>query len=288
MNNFHPISIFIFYASMIIPLTIVKNPAFSVCSVIGAIFMLFLIKKKNVSAKELFRYAAIFLIMSIINPLFVHRGSTPLLFLNGKAITLEAVIYGLNSSLQLVTALIWCVSFSIVMTSDRLFCLTGKLSPKITAMLTMAVRFIPELILQGKKINRYTLISPKFNKETSFLGKLKRILCVFSALITWIIENSICIADSMKARGFELGKRTSYSRYTFSMDDIILTSISLLCGLSAFFSCKKINMIFYPSIKAQHNIPITAFVLILQFCTYMLPIIFSSVIEYRRKNTKRK
>lgn len=283
MKIFHPVTILIFYAVMVLQLMLINNPLFAAVSLIGAVLLLFLTREgKRAVLREFMGYAGIFVIMSLLNPLFVHRGRTPLFFLNGRAVTLEAAMYGVNSAIILVTIVIWCRSFSLVMTSDRLFCLTGKLSPKITAMLTTAVRFISDMLAQGRKISSYSLASGNYN-DSEFFGKIKRIMSVFSALVTWTLENGIQTADSMKARGFDLGGRTSYSKYRFSGADGVVIFLSILSAATAFLLNKSINIEFYPSIVYNRNTAALFAAGAINAAAYLFPVVFTGYIAFRRR-----
>lgn len=281
MKYFHPITIFLFFLAMLIPIMLINNPVITAVSLLGAIIFYFSNEEKKISYKEVVGYVFIFLTMSILNPLFVHRGTTPLFFMNGKAITEEAILFGANSALQLVTAIIWCRHFSIVMTNEKLFCLIGKLSPKISALLMMTLRFIPDMISQGRKINTYSKISGKFNCETIF-GNSKRIMSVFSALITWSLENGIQTADSMKARGFELGGRTSYSKFSFSTEDFILISLSIISVIATFFMSYKINITFYPTFKYDSELNKTIIIGVIMAAVFIFPTAFMLIINHRK------
>lgn len=283
MKYFHPVTMFIFFAAMIVSLMLINNPVYSVILLAGAVLIFLSLKGVSGISKELLGYLSIFIVMAVLNPLFVHRGSTPLFFLNGKAITKEAVMYGINSSFQLVAAIMWCRNFSIVMTTEKLFCLLGKLSPKITAMLTLAVRFIPDLLSQAKKIKSYSLISGRYEEKT-LLGNIKRYTGIFSALITWAIESGVQTADSMKARGFELGGRTSYSSFRFSAEDFILTFMSIICCVLPFFASEKVNILFYPTLNYAVDTMYLIAITVVVTLTFMFPAAFTIFINYRRKN----
>ncbi len=283
MNSFHPITILIFFAAMITPLMLANNPYLTAVSLVGAVIVLVTVRKdRRGLVREFFGYAAIFLIMAAINPLFVHRGRTPLLFINGRAVTLEAILYGLNSALMLVTAVIWCRSFSTLMTSDRLFCITGKLSPKISAMLTTAVRFIPDMLAQGRKIAAYSKSSGRYN-DASLIGRIRRVMGNFSALVTWSIENAVHTADSMKARGFELGGRTAYSKYRFTVIDTILTLLSIFSAATALITAEKISLQFYPSMNVEfETLPLIA-ASVTTAASYLFPSVFAIAISTKRR-----
>lgn len=42
-------------------------------------------------------YVSMFLLVAVTNPLFSHNGVTPLFYLNGNPVTLEAFVYGAGS-----------------------------------------------------------------------------------------------------------------------------------------------------------------------------------------------
>ena len=72
----------------------------------------------------------LFLVSSLINPLFNQNGMTVLLFINDTPITLEALVYGIFSSLTLVSVIVWFFTFSSVMTSEKIIYIFGRISPK--------------------------------------------------------------------------------------------------------------------------------------------------------------
>lgn len=190
-------------------------------------------------------------------------------------------MYGLNSSGVLITAIMWCRSFSILMTGDRLFCLTGRLSPKLTALLMTALRFIPELIQQGRKINAYSRLNGKYGEAA--IEQLRRRMSVFSALITWSIENGIQTADSMKARGFELHGRTSYNVYRFMAEDFAVLLLSVLSFVVSLWVNGRVSVEFYPKIEfpLQYSELSAASAVTLTACLF--PVLFTLYIDSRRK-----
>lgn len=276
MNSFHPVSVFVFTALMVAEILIVSNPVFTVILLIGGISVYFITSGAKNTIKTIIFCGIMILLLTAVNPIFVHRGETPLFFLNGRAITLEALIYGFFSSIRLAAGLIWCKAFSEIMTNDKIYCLTGKISPKITAMLTTAVRFIPDMIKQGQKISRYSKVSGNYKSE------LKRLTAVFSALVTWSIENGIYTADSMKARGFELGGRTSYSRYIFGKIDGILCGLSFVSLIITIILSGRINFEFYPKIQPSRESLSLIITSVFAVGAFVFPIIFETVTGRKR------
>ena len=186
----------------------------------------------------------------ITNQLISHNGITPLFFLNGNPITLEAVMYGLNIALMLVTVLIWFKCYNEVMTSEKFIYLFGKAVPKLSLLLSMILRYIPMLKRQIKKVNNAQKAMGLYTSD-SYFDKLKKGINVFSSLVTWSLENSIETSMSMKARGYGLKGRTSYSMFSFKKRDLFLLSSVILLWvvvlLGSFFN--QLEFFFYPSIS---------------------------------------
>lgn len=286
MRNFHPVTVFVFFAAMLVPLMLTENPVYTAVMLVGAVLMLLMTRHNAAVGRELLGYAVIFLLMAALNPLFVHRGSTPLFFLNGRAVTLEAVVYGICSSLRLTAAIIWCRSFSIIMTSERIFCLMGKLSPKISAMLMMTMRFIPDLLAQARRISSYSRTSGDFPGD-SLLSRFRRLMRVFSALVTWAIESAVQTADSMKSRGFELGGRTAYSRFEYMPEDFAAMLLSASACAAAVIFSGDISMEFYPTVNIPEEHAALAAVSSVTAAAFLFPVIFTAVLTLRRSRSIR-
>lgn len=284
MKNFHPVSVAVFFAAMVIPLMLVNNPLYTAVSAAGALILLCTISGIGNTLRSLWGFPGLFIIIALLNPLFVHRGSTPLLFLNGKAITLEAILYGLNSSFGLITAVLWCRGFSLVMTSEKMFCIIGRFSPKIAAMLMMTVRFIPDMLGQAKKIRSCSRFSGEVEENSPF-GGIKLFMGEFSALVTWSIENAVQTADSMTARGFELGGRTSYSVFRFKAEDTVLCALSVISCTAALLSGGDMNVQFYPVTVFPDFGGASAAVMIICAVCCMYPAVFEHSVRLRRKYT---
>lgn len=94
-------------------------------------------------------YVPLFLMVAVTNPLFSHNGVTPLFFLNGNPVTLEAFIYGIAIAVMVIAIIMWCKCCSEVMTSDKLLYLFGRVIPKLS-LGAFYGRFALFLCLSGK------------------------------------------------------------------------------------------------------------------------------------------
>ena len=87
---------------------------------------------------------------------------------------------------------------------------------------------------------------------------------IFMAMISWSLENSIEVSLSMKARGYGVVKRTTFSLFRFRKNDVYILSAIVLLSLVSLFGIAMGETIFYyyPSISAINFSPlaVTAYI----------------------------
>ena len=179
-------------------------------------------------------FGMLFLVLALANPVISHNGVTVLFVLNHNPVTLEALLYGINSAAMIVGVLYWFRSFTRIMTSEKLLYLTGMLTPKLSLVLSMALRFVPLLRRQSEKIHDSQLALGLY-REDNMPDLIKGKMREFSILITWALENGITTADSMTARGYGIRHRSTYRRFRFQAGDILLLGVTaVLLGICAY------------------------------------------------------
>ncbi len=196
------------------------------------------------------------LLTAIINPLFSHKGATILAYFpSGNPLTLESIVYGVSASLMIGAAVILCLAFGTVVTSDKLLWVVGRVVPSAAMLITMTLRFIPRFTLQLK--TAYRARCALIGEPQVRLQKLSLAASVMSNTVSRALEGSIDSADSMKSRGWGLHPRTSFSIYRIeSRDKVALTVILILvfyfvCGIMT----GALDLRFYPTIKFTQATP---------------------------------
>ena len=248
-SDYNPISVFVFYACVIVPVMFCVNPVLMCISLAGALSFLFA-KQGQKAAKKLI-YLVFPLIGAVINPLFVHKGTTNLFILNNNPITLESVIYGLVMGLMISATILWFSSFNSIMTSDKLLYIFGTASPKIALILSMALRYIPLYGKQVKKVRQAQQVMGLY-KEDNAIDKIRAGARIFSVMVSWALENGVITADSMTARGYGVTKRTRFSIFRWFRQDCMLLAASLVLTavLVASMAISGLDYIWYPKIEA--------------------------------------
>lgn len=272
-ENLNPITVSVYFLTVMGISMFCMNPILLCFSLFGSI-LFFLFRNGRKHIKSHFGFLFLFLIMAIINPLFSHNGATVLFVINDSPITLEALLYGFVAAAMILAVLYWFRSFTQVMTSDKLLYVFGKLSPKLSLILSMGLRYVPLFNRQTKKINA-TQTALGLYKEDNIIDRVKGGTRVFSVLLTWALENGIITADSMAARGYGIGKRTHFSVFRFRIADVILLLLTLTLGIVTCVSLgtNALDITFYPKIKISALTPVSVLGLTAYGILTMLPII---------------
>lgn len=223
-----------------------SNPVISAFSLLGAIVLFIMNNGRKKLSTHIFS-AALFAVMSLVNPLVSHNGATVLFVMNNNPVTLEAFIYGICSALTVVAVLYWFNSFSQIMTSDKLLYLFGALSPKLALTLSMALRYVPLFGNQIKKVQASQKALGLY-KDDNIVDSFKGGVRIFSVMVTWALENGIVTADSMTARGYGIGKRSRFSLFRFKAEDVLIICSVLLFSALAVYGISSAEFEFYPYI----------------------------------------
>ena len=201
---------------------------------------------------------ALFLGMALVNPLVSHNGVTVLFVLNHNPVTMEAFVYGIAAGGMIVTVMTWFRAFTAVMTSDKLLYIFGSLSPKLALMLSMALRYVP---LFGRQIRVVSQSQQALGlyKEDNIVDRLRGGMRIFSVMVTWMLENGIITADSMTARGYGVGRRTRFSIFRWTRQDVLFLLMTMLLTAAMLFGMTDRTFTYYPAITAS---PVTWRVLV--------------------------
>lgn len=286
-DNYHPLVNFVYFTSILLFSMFFMHPVFQVISFIAAIsYMLILRGGKDTLIFNFKFVIPVLILMSAINPLINHAGVTILFYLeSGNPVTKESIIYGIAAALMLVTVIIWFTSYNSVMTSDKVMHLFGGIIPSLSLIFSMILRFVPRYLEKIKEISMTQKSLGMDASQGNIIVRAKNGIKILSIMMTWALENSIETADSMRSRGYGLGRRTSFSNFKFYQRDIYLISIilSLVCivFLGAYY---KVNTIkFFPAIKINK---ISIFSLLVYFAYLilcMLPVIINIQEDLRWK-----
>ena len=230
-SKFHPAVCFAFFVGAIAFGVVFQHPAYLVASFIGAgTYYLFLKGRKGL--RMMTGMAFLFLFITAVNPLFNTYGQHILFRLFGRPYTFEALCYGGAAAGMLVVMFLWFGCYNEVMTSDKFWGLFGGITPSISLLLVMVLRMVPNLFRKASQLAGARRSIGKGSAEgAGKRAKLEDGLLVLGALTSWAFEGGVVTSDSMRARGFGSGKRSSFNIYRFTVMDTICVVVMILLAV---------------------------------------------------------
>ena len=233
----HPLVSFCYFMLVIFCTMLFTHPLLLAVSLLGAVAY------AGVLRVRILKFLPIFLLAAVLNPLFSHEGMTVLFYLpSGNPYTLESLVYGGKVALTLMGTVCWCAVFGRVMTSEKLHCLLSRTTPTLGLVFSQTLAFIPRF---GGQLRAVVRAQKGLGQEK---GRIRNAVSAFSVLTTWSLEHAAETADSMKARGYGLSGRTSFSRIRFRMYDAVLLFLLVLAGVGVLFA-RGLEFRYFPTVK---------------------------------------
>ncbi len=281
-RGYHPYVQFCYYICVMTLAIYLNHPIF----LLTALLLLIFVNISHDGGTALRKWLPALLIMSMLmilmNPFLVSRGTTILFYFRGKQVTLEALMYGITLALFIVIILVIFVSFNIILNGNRFLYIFSKFLPRIALMIMMSIRFVPLLKRRLDEIGdvhrvRGMSMAVGNLRTRAIIGMLR-----IQILLTWSLEEAIHVTNSMKARGYgSKGEKSSYIPYHLEKRDwgwlFTLIGLMIVCLYGGSLGYGK--MIIYPELGPWQFFPIDWIV----FFSMMIIISVPLIIEGREK-----
>ncbi|MDR1781712.1 MAG: energy-coupling factor transporter transmembrane protein EcfT [Bacilli bacterium] len=282
MKTFHPLIIALYFIGCIGFSMFSMNPIYLSISLLMAIIINVKLTSIISFKRIIFLVILFVLVCMIINAMFVHQGFTILFFMNDNPITLESIIFGLSFALMISATLIWFKNLSLIMDSDKVVYLLGRISPLLAFIISLVLRYIPYLQDYYHKIKDFHKINYDI-KNRNLFDKLKSSIHCFLALVSFAFENSLDSVNSINSLGYGSRKRTNYHLYHFEKRDLFALVLLFICmGLTIFiYFYHNLSFYYYPKIAivSLDSLSIISYMMFLLFL--ILPLIFEIEEEIR-------
>lgn len=236
----HPAVNFAFFLGAICAAVIIQHPAYLAVGIVsGSCYYLLLHRRKGL--RNILSMLPLFLVLTLINPLFNRYGERVLFWYFGRPYTWEALLYGMAISGIFLEMLLWFGCYNAVLTSDKFTALFGNLIPSLSLLLVMVLRLIPNFLRKAAQIAgaRKSIGKGAAEGDTT-REKLEDGMSILGALTSWALEGSVVTADSMRSRGYGTAKRTSFMIYRMAGLDLgLLAAMAALFGIAVFIGDKS-------------------------------------------------
>ena len=218
-DSYHPAVNFIYFTAVITFALNFNHPVFLAIAYFSAFLYSVKLNGKRGLAFQAFLIPAIVL-FALYYSGYHHFGVTALAVnFIGNQITMESFVYGLALGGSWGSVLTWFSCVHIVVSSDKIIYLFGRVSPRLSLFLSILLRMVPHIKERAGKINLAQKAVGRGTDQGNILKRMRNSMRVFSVLIGWTMEHLIQTSDSMKCRGYTLRGRTAFSVYRFDYRD---------------------------------------------------------------------
>lgn len=202
----HPITWVIWTATVAAAATLTRNPLY-LSILLGTVVIHYAsASQRHPDAQgwsALWRMAAgLALLIVPFNALNVHVGSHVLFRLPsawpiiGGAITLEAILWGLCSTLSLLTFITLFAAFHLRVRQAQILRLTPAFIYEAGLIVSIALTFVPQMMISAREIREAQRI------RGHRMRRVRDMLPFLMALLTTGLERAFGLAESIEARGF--------------------------------------------------------------------------------------
>jgi energy-coupling factor transport system permease protein len=233
LQALHPATILIYLGIIVAGAVTLNHPLFLLALFIPVITVLAAsggMKAWKKSSKFLFMLIAIhFIINTLVNQMGVTvllRG--PLLPVFGRVtLSLETLLYVMSMGIRLLTVYTAFILYNHAVNPDRALSMFARLFPRSALLVALTTKTIPHLtqklqsaaeIAQCRGVNMHT---------GSLFKRVKNRMPLIRVLFMSSLEDSFSIGESIQARAYGSGPRTSYFRHRLRPGDFLVTISSV-------------------------------------------------------------
>jgi energy-coupling factor transport system permease protein len=196
------------------------------------------------------------ILIAAINVLFVGRGESviarlPSWWPGGGALTLEAACFGLVSGAKLAGVMAVFAVWARISETDRSIAWLGRAAPRTAVTLAIAMRLIPELLRDARRIHGVLwsrgihIAAGSIRHRAAAAGMLWRTLLAAS------LDGASDLSEALAARGFGSGRRTSFEPDRLTGRDWTVTAAALSVASAAAWALATGRGLcaFYPALE---------------------------------------
>ena len=225
----HPAVNLIYFAAVLVGMITFQHPVFLVISFLCA--YAYSVKRNGWKAVVFNLCLLLFVVaFALYYSSYTHFGMTVLRqnFV-GNNMTQESLVYGAVLGVTGAGVCIWFSCVFSVFTTDKVVYLFGKVSPRLSLFLAIALRMIPRIKKEAKRINMAQQGIGRGANQGNLWQRFRNSLRIVSMLITWTIDSLTIASESMRSRGSSLRGRKAFSIYRFDNRDRLFVIGLFLC-----------------------------------------------------------
>ena len=245
----HPLVPLTLLLSVLLIAMFAQSPALTSAAFIGAVLYLVTAGRSALTMRGILGYLILWLLVAFTNPLFSTGGATPIVFVNGRPYTKEALLYGIHLGGMLISVLLWFRCETFLVSDENRFFLFGRIAPKTALLISSVLRFVP-LLRRRAEAMRAAQTAVGVYDDPDWIHRTRSTMTTWSALTTWSLEHAIDAGAAMKARGYGLSGRTTYRTCHFTKTDALCIAgiLALDAVVITALAAGDFDISYYPSI----------------------------------------
>lgn len=179
-------------------------------------------------------FFALIAMLVLINILINRLGGTVLLWgpalpgLGRITVTLETLVFALVMGIRLLTVFTAFMLYNHTVNPDRALSMFAKLFPRSALLVALATKTIPYLLRKLQSAGEIAQCRGANFHTGSLFTRIKNRLPLIRVLFISSLEDSFNIGESIQARAYGSGPRTSYFRHRWRLGDTLVIITSLL------------------------------------------------------------
>lgn len=244
----HPISLLV-YTLVVFGLALIFSHPVYLLGLFLAVGTL-IISSENLENWKYYLKFSLFLMLLIVtvNIIFSQNGGTVLWRAGAVRISLEALVYALGMSIRLMAIISIFCFYTCVLDPDRGWALFNNIGHRSVLAITLSTRLFPLLLNDSKRIKDVQRSRGVSFDTGSRLTRIKNYIPLINILLMSSLDRSIQLAESMQARGYGSGPRSSYRREVWHLrDSIVVLNLIFVVVLALWTSFNGMAVLnYYP------------------------------------------
>lgn len=255
-QTLHPMTLLLYLLVVVIGSIIVTNPFILIGLMSIVILSLLAAKSFRVWLKSLRIYGYMIMTLLLINVVINNMGATVLWVgpripvLGRVTISLETLIYSLVMGLRLLIIFSAFILYNKIMDPDKALAISSKFFPRSALLVALTTKTIPYMNQQLQSAAEIQQCRGVCFYAGSYRERIKNRLPLVKVLLLSALEDSFNLGESIQARAYGSGPRSSYHALSFQLRDVLVLSSTLLAFITLILWMLKgwVNIDFYPRI----------------------------------------
>ncbi|MDP8249132.1 MAG: energy-coupling factor transporter transmembrane component T [Candidatus Tritonobacter lacicola] len=255
-GGLHPVTVLVYTGAAGIAALVLTNPVYLVGLAAVLVITLIRLRAGSLLREYLLFLLPVLIMIVLFNGIFSGEGTTVLFRLprlplvGSRAVTLEAVLYGMNMAVKMALILTVFCLYNTLQDMDAAFSFFSGFAFRSLFTVVVSTLMVPRMRRDLERIGAAMRKRGVSFSSGSIISRIRASYPIVKVLLLSSLEGSWESAESMHCRAFGSGRRTVYRRAGMKGWDwiVIAASIISLSGFAVAAGAGRGFMEFYPAV----------------------------------------